>query len=298
VNRLRRSELAVPGNNEKMIAKAAASKADVVFCDLEDAVADHQRADARERVARALRDLDWGTKTRAVRVNGLHGSQGYEDLVEVVGQAGHHLDVVILPKVTSAEEVRWVDRLLGYLETGIGLERRIGLELLIEEVEGLINVEEIARSSPRVEALVFGAGDMSASQGARVTETLLPGDGYPGDFWHYARCKILVAARAARVAAVDTPHTDFNDLEGYRRECRRASSLGFAGKWAIHPRQINIANEEFSPSEAEIENARAVLSTFEEAAARGVGAIQINGVLIDEAIARIMRGVLERAGRD
>ena len=296
--RLRRSELAVPGSNEDMIAKAAASRADFVFCDLEDAVPEGDKDDARERVVRSLQELDWGTKTRAVRVNGLDGPQGYEDLVEIVERAGPHLDVVILPKVVSAEEVRWVDRLLGYLEAKKRLQRRIGLELLIEEVKGLVHVEEIARCSPRVEALVFGAGDMSASQGVRVTETLFPGDSYPGDFWHYARCKIVVAARAAGVVAVDSPHTDFNDLDGYRRECLRSSSLGFVGKWAIHPRQIDIANEVFSPSEEEIKRARAVLSTYEEATARGLGAIQIDGVLIDEAIARIMRGVLERAALD
>jgi citrate lyase subunit beta/citryl-CoA lyase len=298
MHRLRRSELAVPGNNAKMMAKAAASDADLVFCDLEDAVADNEKAAAREEVIRALENLDWGTKMRAVRVNGLDDPRSYEDFVVLVEGAGRFLDVVILPKVTSAEEVRWVDRLLGYLETKAGLERRIGLELLIEEVEGLINVEEIARSSPRVEALVFGAGDMSASQGVRVTETLLPGDNYPGDFWHYARCKIVVAARAAGVAAVDSPYTNFNDPEGYRTECLRSYSLGYAGKWAIHPKQIGVANDVFSPSEAEVKNARAVLDAYEEATARGVGAIQIDGVLIDEGIARIMRGVLEVAGHD
>ncbi|MGH2778917.1 MAG: HpcH/HpaI aldolase/citrate lyase family protein, partial [Actinomycetota bacterium] len=224
--------------------------------------------------------------------------RSYEDFVALVEGAGRFLDVIILPKVASAEEVRWVDRLLGYLETKAGLERRIGLELLIEEVDGLIAVEEIAKASPRVEALVFGAGDMSASQGVRVTETLLPGDNYPGDFWHYARCKIMVAARAAGVSAVDSPFTNFNDPEGYRTECLRSYSLGYAGKWAIHPKQIGVANEVFSPSEAEVKNARAVLDAYEEATARGVGAIQIDGVLIDEAIAKIMRGVLEVAGHD
>ncbi|MPZ92276.1 MAG: CoA ester lyase [Actinobacteria bacterium] len=298
MNRLRRSELAVPGNNPKMIAKAATSAADLVFCDLEDAVAENEKSDAREEVVRALENLDWGTKTRAVRVNGLDDARSYEDFVVLVEGAGRFLDVVILPKVSSAEEVRWVDRLLGYLETKAGLQRRIGLELLIEGVEGLIHVEEIAKSSPRVEALVFGAGDMSASQGVRVTETLLPGDSYPGDFWHYARCKIVVAARAAKVAAVDSPYTNFNDPEGYRAECLRSYSLGYAGKWAIHPKQIVVANDVFSPSEAEVKNARAVLDAYEEATARGVGAIQIDGVLIDEGIARIMRGVLEVAGHD
>lgn len=293
--RLRRSELAVPGNNEQMIAKAVGSSADLVFCDLEDAVPAPEKSRAREKVIRALNDLDWGPKARGVRVNGLEDPLGYEDIVELVEGAGSHLDVIILPKATSVEEVRWVDRLLGYLESMTKLERKIGLELLIEEVEGLINVEEMARSSARVEALVFGAGDLSASQGVRVTETLLPGDNYPGDFWHYARCKTVVAARAAGITAVDSPHTNFNDLEGYRRECVRASALGFAGKWAIHPKQIDIANEVFSPTEEEIKNARAVLDAYERATARGMGAIQIDGVLIDEGIARIMRGIIEKA---
>ncbi len=289
--RLRRSELSTPGSNERMIQKAAASSADLVFLDLEDAVAPPEKVSARKKVIEAVRELDWGLKTVGVRVNSLETEWGYDDLVELVAGAGNHIHVLILPKVKSAEDVRWVDRLLGQLERKYGVRRPIGLEVLIEEVEALINVEAIAGSSRRLEALIFGPGDFSASQRIRHSLAGL----YPGDPWHYARNRIVVAARAAGIDAVDGPYADFRNPEGYRTECIRASYLGFDGKWAIHPSQIDIANEVFSPTPEEVERARRLVAAYEEAQASGLGAVAVDGTMVDAASVRIARNILTKA---
>ena len=293
--RLRRSELSTPGSSEKMMAKAAASPADFVFLDLEDAVAPAEKVPARARVVTALTTLDWGTKTRAVRINNLETEYAYEDIIHVVEAAGDHLDVIIIPKVKSAEDVRWVDTLLTQIETRLRRTKRIGLEVLIEEVEAMINAEEIARSTPRLEALIFGPGDYSASQGVRVDSVGGVSKDYPGDVWHYARNKVVIAARAAGIDAVDGPFADFRDAEGYRRECLRASVLGFVGKWAIHPSQVEIANEVFSPTERQVERARKMIAAMEEAEANGLGAVAVDGVMVDAASARLMRNVTAKA---
>ncbi len=289
--RLRRSELSTPGSNERMIQKAAASSADLVFLDLEDAVAPPEKVSARQKVIEAVRGLDWGLKTVGVRVNSLESEWGYDDLVELVARAGNHIDVLILPKVKSAEDVRWVDRLLDQLERKHGIRRPIGLEVLIEEVEALINVEAIATSSRRLEALIFGPGDFSASQ--RVRHALA--GMYPGDPWHYARNRIVVAARAAGLDAIDGPYADFRNPEGYRTECIRATYLGFDGKWAIHPSQIDIANEVFSPTPEEVARARKLVAAYEEAQAAGLGAVAVDGVMVDAASVRIARNILAKA---
>src|SRR2546430_3248789 len=231
--RLRRSELSTPASNERMMEKAAASSADLVFLDLEDSVAPNEKVGARAKVIHALKTLGWGKKTRAVRINDLETEYAYQDIISVVEEAGDSFDIIIVPKVKSAKDVWWVDVLLTQIEKRLHRTRRIGLEVLIEEVEALINVEEIARSSPRLEALIFGPGDFSASQGVK-SHAIGGASEYPGDVWHYARNKIVVAARAARLEAVDGPHADFHDSDGYRRECVRSGVLGFTGKWAIH----------------------------------------------------------------
>lgn len=294
--RLRRSELSTPGTSEKMMAKAAGSDADLVFLDLEDAVAPNQKEAARQPIVEALTGLDWGTKTRAVRINGTHTPWCHDDLVHVVTGARDTLDVVIVPKVKAPRDVWFVDTLLDQLESKLGLEPgRIGLELLIEETEALARVEEIAACSPRLEALILGVGDLSASQGVRVGHIGDASARYPGDMWHYARNRMIVAARANGLDAIDGPYANFTNPDAYRVEAGWAATLGAVGKWAIHPSQVPIANEVFAPTEKEIEQARRVVEAVRAAETGGEGAANLNGMMIDAATARIFATVLERA---
>lgn len=294
--RLRRSELSTPGSNAKMIERAAASDADLVFLDLEDAVSPNEKVPARKLIIEGLNDLDWGTKTRAVRINGTHTHWCYEDLVEVVGGAGRNIDVIIVPKPKAPRDVWFVDTLLGQMEAQLGLEPgHIGLELLIEEAEALARVEEIAACCPRIEALILGFGDFSASQGMRLS---LHGQGegkYPGDPWSYHRNRMIVAARANGLDAIDGPFADYRDETGYRREATWASALGAVGKWAIHPSQVGIANDVFSPTESEIARAQKMIDQVRAAEAAGAGAASAGGVMIDAATARLFEVTLERA---
>lgn len=294
--RLRRSELSTPGSNESMIAKAAASDADLVFLDLEDAVAPSEKVPARAKIIEGLKTLDWGRKTRAVRINGLDTEWAYEDVIQVVEQAGEYVDIIIVPKVKSTSDVLWVDTLLTQIEKKTRLQKRIGLEVLIEEVEAMINAEAIARSTPRLEALIFGPGDYSASQGVRQNAAGGTSSDYPGDVWHYARNKVVIAARAAGIDAIDGPFANFRDAEGYRRECTRAATLGFVGKWAIHPSQIELANSVFAPTDEEIAHARKVIAAVREAEEGGKGSAQMDGgTMIDAATARIFQVIVDRA---
>ncbi|MGO9263824.1 MAG: HpcH/HpaI aldolase/citrate lyase family protein [Candidatus Binataceae bacterium] len=294
--RLRRCELSTPGSNEKMIERALGSKADVVFLDLEDAVAPNQKVEARGKVIKALKTLDWGRKTRAFRMNNIETEYAYQDVIEVVEQAGEFLDVIIIPKVKAARDVFWVDTLLTQIETRLRRKRKIALECLIEEVEALINVEAIAKASPRLEAIIFGPGDFSASQGVRMGKTIGGSvTSYPGDIWHYARSKIVVAARAAGIEAIDGPYADFKNPDGYREEATRSATMGFAGKWAIHPSQIELANELYSPSQEEVDRARQLETAYAKAEAEGLGAVTFDGVMIDAASVRIIRNVIDKA---
>jgi citrate lyase subunit beta / citryl-CoA lyase len=293
--RLRRCELSTPGSNQKMIEKALGTAADVVFLDLEDAVAPNQKADARGKVIEALRTLNWGRKTRAFRMNNIETEYAYQDVIEVVEKAGEHLDLIIIPKVKAARDVFWVDTLLTQIETRLRRKKKIALEVLIEEVQALINVEEIARSSPRLEAIIFGPGDFSASQGVRMTTIGGSVTTYPGDIWHYARSKIVVAARAAGIEAIDGPYADFRNPDGYREEAIRSVTMGFTGKWAIHPSQIEIANEVYSPTKEEVERARRLEAAYARAEAEGLGAVTFEGVMIDAASVRIIRNVIDKA---
>ena len=229
--RLRRSQLAVPGVSEKMLTKAAASAADHVFCDLEDAVAPSAKAGARDTIADALNNLDWGNTVRCVRVNDVGTEWCYEDIISVVEKAGKNLDTIMLPKPMNGSDVQFADKLLNQLEMKLGLERKIGLEVLIEEVEAMQNVVEIANSCERLECMIFGMGDYAASQGL-VVKNIGRTDGYPGDIFHYPRYHMTIAARAAGIDAVDGPFADFKNDEAYRVECRRALTLGMVGKWA------------------------------------------------------------------
>lgn len=293
--RARRSELATPASSERMCEKAPAAGADLVFLDLEDACAPGAKESARATAVGALTGLDWGRTVRAVRINGIETIWCHGDIIEIVTGARDSLDVLIVPKVRSARDVRWVDVLLTQLEAKLSLPRPIGLEVLIEEAEGLANALEIAKSSPRLEALIFGAGDLSASLHARVDGNFDPVVPYPGDFWHFARAQVLTAARAAMIDAIDAPYPAYEDPEGYRASALQASALGYDGKWAIHPAQVPIANDAFSPTPEEIEDARRSMETYREAEAGGVGAIGRGGRLVDAAHMRLAANTLHKA---
>ena len=296
VFRARRSELATPASSEKMCARAPSSGADLVFLDLEDACAPSMKEAARGIAVAALTGQDWGRVVRAVRINGIDTPWCHDDIIEIVTGAREAVDVLIVPKARTAQDVWWVDVLLTQLETKLGMSKRIGLEVLIEEAEGLNNAASIARASDRVEAIIFGAGDLSASLRARVDGNFDPVGEYPGDFWHFARVQVLAAARAAGIDAVDAPYPAYQDADGYRRSAVHASLLGFDGKWAIHPSQIAIANEVFAPTAEEIEEARELMVIYRKSEAEGIGAIGRDGKLVDAAHMRHAENVLYKAG--
>ena len=293
--RARRSELATPASSERMCEKAPRSGADLVFLDLEDACAPVAKEGARATAVAALTGQDWGRTVRAVRINGIETPWCHGDIVEVVTGAREALDVLIVPKARTARDVWWVDVLLTQLETKLGLRKRIALEVLIEESEGLANAAEIARSSDRLEAVIFGAGDLSASQRARVDGNFDPVSEYPGDFWHFARFQVVTAARAAGIDAIDAPYPAYEDPDGYRRSAVHASLLGFDGKWAIHPSQIPIAHDVFSPTEAEVADAHESIAVYRRSEAEGVGAIGRDGRLVDAAHMRLAENTLHKA---
>jgi citrate lyase subunit beta/citryl-CoA lyase len=292
--RLRRVQLSVPGSSEKMMAKAAASAADHVFLDLEDAVAPSAKVEARGKIVTALKTLDWGRKTRCVRVNDLTTRFAYEDIITVVEHAGERLDTIMVPKVLSAADVHFAATLLHQIEQKMGLKRRIGIEVLIEEVQALSNVEEICEAHPRLECVIFGMGDYSASQGIDI-RSLEKQSPYPGDIWHYPRFRMTMAARAAGIDPVDGPYANFRNPDIYREECRRAAILGCVGKWAIHPAQIEIALEVFTPSQAEVDRARKLAAAYAEAEAAGIGSVNVDGVMVDAASIRILNNTLRKA---
>lgn len=294
IKRLRRCQLSVPGSSEKMMAKAAGMGVDFVFLDLEDAVAPSEKRPARRKIVDALNGLDWGRTTRCVRINDLTTEYAYEDIIEVVEGAGRNLDVIMLPKAMSAADVQFVDKLLSMMEKKLGLRHRIGIDVLIEEVEAMMNVEAIAASTPRLECLIFGMGDYSASQGVSMRDIGGSG-GYPGDIWHYQRQRLTIAARAHRLDAVDGPFADFRSPDAFREEARRAMILGMVGKWAIHPSQVELAQDVFSPAAADVARARDMIRAYDEALAQGLGAVQYEGKMIDIASVRIVRNLVQRA---
>jgi citrate lyase subunit beta/citryl-CoA lyase len=278
-----------------MCEKAASSGADLVFLDLEDACAPSAKDSARAIAVGALTGLDWGRTVRAVRVNGLETPWCHDDVIELVTGARDALDLLIVPKARSARDVWWVDVLLTQLEAKLRLAKPIGLEVLIEEAEGLANAVEIARASARLEAIIFGAGDLSASQRARVDGNFDPISDYPGDFWHFARVQVVTAARVAGIDAIDAPYPAYRDADGYRRSAVHASLLGFDGKWAIHPDQVAIANDVFAPTPEEVAAAREAIEIYRKAESEGVGAIGREGKLVDAAHMRLAANVLHKA---
>jgi malyl-CoA/(S)-citramalyl-CoA lyase len=293
--RLQRSELAVPGSQPGMFRKALESEADYIFLDLEDAVAPADKAQARLNVIAALHEHDWRGrgKTIAVRINGIDTHYMYRDVVDVVEQAGDRLDVVLIPKVGVAADVYLVDALLTQIEEAKGIEQRIGIDVLIETALGMANVETIAQSSRRLEAMHFGVADYAASCRARTVNIGGLNPDYPGDQWHAALSRMVVACRAYGLRAIDGPFGDFKDPDGYTLAARRGAALGIEGKWAIHPSQVALANEVFTPPTQEVERARRILDALEQAAREGRGAAQLDGRMIDAASARMARVVVE-----
>ncbi len=294
--RLNRSELAVPGSNPKLFEKAAASEADVIFLDLEDAVAPDDKEQARKNIVAALNEVDWGSKTLSVRINGLDTHYMYRDVVDVIEQGGARLDLIMIPKVGTAADVYAIDMLVTQVEDAMGRKKRIGFEMIIETALGMANVDEIAAASKRNESLHFGVADYAASTKARTTvigrpnalygvltdpEGDAPRDYHWGDMWHYAIARMVVAARANGLRPIDGPFGDFSDPEGFKAQANRAACLGCEGKWAIHPSQIALANEVNSPSEAEIDKAKRILQAMDQAQKEGKGAVSLDGRLID-----------------
>lgn len=294
--KIRRCELAVPASNWKHIEKAAGLSVDEVFLDLEDSVAPKQKGVARTQAAKALSELDWGRKIMAVRINGLHTPFAYRDVIEVVSVAGSRLDAIIIPKVNGPKDVIWVDTLLRQLEEEYNIQRRIGIEVLIETASGMANVEKIARSSPRIETLIFGAGDYAASVGIRTTEIGYAGRGQMEEIWHYPLSRVCQAAKSAGLEAIDGPYGGLGDLGGLRRACIASSTLGFGGKWAIHPTQIPVILEAFTPSKAELDRAQRIVEAYRKAEAEGVGALELDGQMVDAASVQLAMNVLRRAG--
>ena len=295
VHRPRKVQLAVPGFSEKMIRKAAQSEADHVFLDLEDATAPNAKDDARRLVIELLNELDFGKTVRCVRINDVKTRWAYKDIVELMRGAGGKLDTIMLPKAESARDIWFVETLLEQLELDLGLTKKVGIEALVETAAGMMNVSEIAGASPRLEALIFGVGDYTASQ--KMDPSVLHGrSGYPGDVWHYGRYHLITACRAHGIDAIDGPFPNFKDVDGYREECRRGFILGATGKWAIHPTQVPIALEVFTPPAEEVAKATAMIKAYKKAEAEGLGAIQVDGELLDAASVRILQNVLDRAG--
>ncbi|MFN0088776.1 MAG: HpcH/HpaI aldolase/citrate lyase family protein [Acidimicrobiales bacterium] len=291
--RLRRSELFVPGPDTERVPKAIASGADVVILDLEDAVVPDRKAQARGQVIASLLGNEWGATARAVRINGLDTPWALDDVEELVAEAGHVLDVILVPKVASPDDVRFLDRLLTALERRAGLERRIGLELAIEDAAALTQAEQIARQAPgRTEALLFGVGDFTTSLGLRWGSPVIRS--YPGDAYHSIRSRIAVAARAAGIDPVDGPWPAIKDPAGLEQECRWAAALGYAGKVLIHPAQVEPANRLLAPSAEEVAEAQELLAAYEAARAAGKGAVQVKGGMLDEALVPMLRAVIER----
>ena len=308
--RIHRSELAVPGSNPHMMEKAAASNADAVFLDLEDAVAPDDKAQARKNVIEALNELDWSGKCISIRINGLDTHYCYRDIVDVVEQAGSKLDSILVPKVGVPSELDYVALMLSQIEAAKGYEP-ISLTALIETALGMANVESIAQSNPeRLEALHFGVADYAASTQARTTNmgganpsyTLLTHpdaegkrEHHWGDQWHFAMSRMVVACRAYGLRPIDGPFGDFEDKEGFLSAAHSDAALGFEGKWAIHPSQIELANEVFSPSTADVDRSKQILEAMKVAASEGKGAVSLNGKMIDAASIRQAQVMVDKA---
>ena len=292
--RVQRSELAVPGSSPKMFEKALNSTADFIFLDLEDAVSPNDKVTARENVIKALKEMDWrgNGKTISVRINGLDTHYMYRDVVEIMCQAGEFVDTLLIPKVGVQGDVYMVDCMVNQIEQERGLENKVGLECLIETALGMVNIEEIAQSSKRLEALHFGVADYAASLRARTVVIGGLNPDYPGDQWHHGLAKLVATCRAYGLRPIDGPFGDFNDPEGYIDAAKRGAAIGIEGKWAIHPSQIEHANTVFSPPAKEVEKAHRIIEELAKAAAEGKGAAQLDGRMIDAASEKMAENII------
>ncbi|HVZ04768.1 CoA ester lyase [Hyphomicrobium sp.] len=295
--RLQRSYLAVPGSNPSMIDRAIKSAADFVFLDCEDAVAPPEKEQARKNIIQALNDLDWkgAGKSVAVRINGLDTHYMYRDVVDIVEQAGAKLDTILIPKVGVPADVYTVECIVSQIEVAKGLKNKIGTEALIETPLGMANVEAIASANSRLEAMHFGVADYSAFNKARTVVIGGLNPDYPGDQWHFPLSRMTVACRAYGLRPIDGPFGGIDDPEGYKAAARRGAALGMEGKWAIHPSQIELANEIYSPTPKEVERAERILVALKEAEAQGKGAASLDGKMIDAASEKMAKNMLATA---
>lgn len=295
----RRSVLSVPGHVEKMHLKANLTVADNIMLDLEDSVPPDYKESARNTIINSLKNTDWKRKQLSVRINGLDTPFAYKDIIAVVESAGNILDTIVIPKVQNAGDVCFVSRLLDGIEMHMGFKNTIGIEASIETAEGLNQVESIARASNRLKTLVFGIADFSASIGARLVSISGHGEAeseiYPGHRWHYALSRMVVAGKANGLLVIDAPYGNYSDQPGLEDSARKASALGCDGKWAIHPSQIDTINIVFSPSTEEIERALRIVQAHTDAESSGLGAVALDGRMVDRATIRMARNLLDNA---
>lgn len=304
IARPNRCQLFGPGSNPKLFEKMAASQADVINLDLEDSVAPGDKAMARANIISAIKDVDWGNKTLSVRINGLDTPYWYRDVVELLEADTPRLDIIMIPKVGCAADIYAVDALVTAIEAATGRTKPIGFEVIIESAAGIAHVEEIAAASPRMQAMSLGAADFAASMGMQTTGIggtqeayymLHEGAKYWSDPWHWAQTAIVAACRTHGVLPVDGPFGDFSDDEGYRAQARRSATLGMVGKWAIHPKQIAVANEVFTPSDEAVAEAEEILAAMEAATASGAGATVYKGRLVDIASIKQAEVIVKQA---
>ncbi|RJE87882.1 L-malyl-CoA/beta-methylmalyl-CoA lyase [Paracoccus onubensis] len=302
--RLNRCQLFGPGSRTALFEKMAKSEADVINIDLEDSVAPDDKDAARKQTIQAIGDIDWGDKTLSVRINGLDTPYWYRDVVDLLEQASERLDLIMIPKVGNASDIYAVDALATAIERAKGRQKRLGFEVIIESAAGISHVEEIAAASPRLQAVSLGAADFAASMGMATTgiggtqENYYmhrEGQKYWSDPWHWAQANIVAACRTHGVLPVDGPFGDFSDKEGFVAQARRSATLGMVGKWAIHPSQIALANEVFSPTEDAVTEAQEILAAMEEAKRSGAGATVYKGRLVDIASIRQAEVIVRQA---
>jgi len=295
----RRSTLSVPGHIEKMHVKASQRDVDVVMLDLEDSVPLQAKESARDQVIQSIRSLDWRQTTLTFRINGLATPFGYKDLLEVVEAVGPHIDAVVVPKVNHPGDIHFVGRMLDGIEMAKGFSNRIHIEAIIESAEGLEQVSQIAKASERLITLVFGIVDYSASIGARLVSISGHGEKeeeiYPGHRWNFEMSRIVMAAKAHGMMAIDAPYGNFKDPKGLQRAAALACALGYDGKWAIHPDQIDIINQVFSPTQEDIDRAIKVMTAHTEAQEKGLGAVAVEGRMVDQATVRLARQLYSQA---
>ncbi|QTA78999.1 HpcH/HpaI aldolase/Cytrate lyase family protein [Desulfonema limicola] len=295
----RRSILSVPGHVEKMHHKASKTNVDVIMLDMEDSVPVNMKEEARKQIIQSLMTIEWGNKTLSVRINSLDTAYGYRDLLEIGESAGHIIDSIVIPKVNHPGDIYFADKMLGGIEINKGISKPVGIEASIETAGGLENVTEIAGASSRIVTLVFGIADYSASVGARLVSISGHGEQedkiYPGHRWHFALSRIVMAAKARGIMAIDAPFGNFKDPEGLRGSGSMACAIGCDGKWVIHPDQIDIINQVFSPCREDIDRAVKILEAFNQAQSKGRGAVAVEGRMVDQATVHLAKQLYDQA---